>query len=74
MTLSANDRASLLADVVAVIGEYKIYLNNLNARTAKNNVAIIDMTLEIKNMDQLSKIMNSLKQVEGVISVVRRKQ
>ena len=74
MTLTANDRASLLADVVAVIGEYKIYLNNLNARTAKNNVAIIDMTLEIKNMDQLSKIMNTLKQVDGVISVVRRKQ
>ncbi len=74
MTLTANDRASLLADVVAVIGEYKIYLNNLNARTAKNNVAIIEMTLEIKNMDQLSKIINTLKRVDGVISVVRRKQ
>lgn len=74
MTLTANDRASLLADVVAVIGEYKIYLNNLNARTAKNNIAIIEMTLEIKNMDQLSKIMNTLKRVDGVISVVRRKQ
>ncbi len=74
VALTANDRASLLADVAAVIGEYKIYLHNLNARTLKNSVAIIEMTLEIKNMEQLEKVLKSLRAVDGVISVVRRKQ
>jgi len=74
ITLTANDRASLIVDVAAVIGEYKIYLHNLNARTVKNDVAIIEMTLEIKNMEQLEKVMKSLKMIDGVLSVVRRKQ
>ena len=72
--LTANDRASLLADVTMAIGEFKLYLNSLNARTGKNNVAIIEMTLEIKNMEQLDKVIKSLMKVEGVISVTRRKQ
>jgi len=72
--LTANDRAALLADVTMAIGEFKLYLNSLNARTGKNNVAIIEMTLEIKNMEQLDKVIKSLMKVEGVISVTRRKQ
>ena len=72
--LTANDRASLLADVTKTIGEFKLYLYSLNARTTKNNVAIIEMTLEIKNMEQLEKVILALKKVEGVISVTRRKQ
>ena len=72
--LTANDRSSLLADVTMAIGEFKLYLNSLNARTGKNNVAIIEMTLEIKNMEQLDKVIKSLMKVEGVISVTRRKQ
>lgn len=72
--LTANDRASLLADVTMAIGEFKLYLNSLNARTVKNDVAIIEMSLIIKNMEQLDKVIKALMRVEGVISVTRRKQ
>lgn len=73
IAVTANDRVSLLADVAAVISGYKMYLYSLNSRTLKNNVAIIEMTLEIKNMEQLEKVLKALKSVDGVISVVRRK-
>lgn len=74
LAVTANDRASLLTDVAMVLGEFKIYLHNLNARKLKNDIAIIDMTMQINNMQQLEKVVLALKKVEGVISVVRRRQ
>lgn len=74
VAVTANDRASLLTDVAMVLGDFKIYLHNLNARKLKNDVAIIDMTMQIKDMQQLEKVVAALKKVDGVISVVRRRQ
>ena len=74
LALTGNDRASLLTDVAMVLGEFKIYLHNLNARKLKNDIAIIDMTMQIKDMQQLEKVVLALKKVDGVISVVRRRQ
>lgn len=74
ITLTASDRVNLLVDIMTVINEVKVPVTNVNARTGKNDLAIIEVTTEIGNKEQLSRIMKNLKSLKGVISVNRRRQ
>lgn len=74
LSVTASDRNQLLLDVMGAVSEMKVSLTNVNARTGKNNLAIIEITMEILNTDQLNRTIAKLKQVDGVISVVRRRQ
>ncbi len=72
--VTANDRSNLLLDIMSAVSELNTRTTNVNARTGKNNLAIIELTLEISDTQQLDYIMKKLKPVEGVLSVVRRRQ
>ncbi|MCR4435416.1 MAG: bifunctional (p)ppGpp synthetase/guanosine-3',5'-bis(diphosphate) 3'-pyrophosphohydrolase [Clostridiales bacterium] len=74
VTLMANDRTALLMEITNVIGESKIPLKAINARTTKEQIAIMSLTLEITNTEQLEKIIKRLKKVDGVFEVSRSKQ
>ncbi len=74
ITVLANDRTALLMEITNVIGEAKIPLKAINARTTKEQVAIMNLTLEITNTEQLEKIIKKIKKVEGVFDVTRNKQ
>ncbi len=69
--VSAVDRGGLLSDVINTINELKTVIIAVNARTNKNKVALIDMTLQIKNKEHLQTIIQKLKRVKDVISVNR---
>jgi len=69
--VAASDRGGLLSDVINTINELKIVILAVNARTNKNNIALIDMTLQIKNKEHLQTTIQRLKRVEDVISVNR---
>ncbi|WP_434577232.1 RelA/SpoT family protein [Thermoanaerobacterium thermosaccharolyticum] len=69
--IMANDRYGLLTDVTSILADIKISVRAVNARTTKDNVAIINLTLEITSRDQLEKIMNKLKALDGVTDVYR---
>ena len=73
ITVTANDRTSLLMEITNVIVEAKIPLKAMNARTTKEQTAIIGLTLEINDTEQLDKIIKKLKRVEGVFEVTRSK-
>ncbi len=70
----ANDRTALLMEITNVIGESKIPLKAINARTTKEQIAIMNLTLEITDTEQLDKIIKRLKKVEGVFEVTRNRQ
>ncbi|MEG2669136.1 MAG: TGS domain-containing protein, partial [Oscillospiraceae bacterium] len=72
--ITATDRSLLLYDTMATIGDMKISILNMNARQGKNDLAIIELTLEINDKDELNNVITRLKQVEGILSVVRRRQ
>ncbi|GAB6117577.1 bifunctional (p)ppGpp synthetase/guanosine-3',5'-bis(diphosphate) 3'-pyrophosphohydrolase [Thermoanaerobacter brockii subsp. lactiethylicus] len=69
--IMANDRFGLLTEVTSVLADVKIAVKAVNARTTKDNIAIINLTLEIISKEQLEKVMNKLKALEGVMDVYR---
>lgn len=71
VTIIAEDRTALLMEITNVIGEAKIPLKAINARTTKDQKAIINLTLEITNTEQLERIIKKVKKVGGVLEVTR---
>ncbi len=74
ITVMAHDRSSLLLDVTNSVTELKIPIKALNARTTKEQVTIINLTLEITNTEQLEKIIKKLRKIDSVFDVTRNKQ
>lgn len=72
--VTANDRGNLLLDIMSAVSELNTRATNVNARTGKNNLAIIELTLEISDTGQLDYITKKIKLVDGILSVVRRRQ
>lgn len=69
--LEAMDRPGLLGDVMNVLGDMRTRISAVNARTTKNKIAIINLRLEIKDLDDLKSIMNRLGNIRDVFSVER---
>ncbi|MBR5152707.1 MAG: bifunctional (p)ppGpp synthetase/guanosine-3',5'-bis(diphosphate) 3'-pyrophosphohydrolase [Clostridia bacterium] len=74
LTVNASDRSNLLLDIMTTVSELNTRTTNVNARTGKNNLAIIELTMEISDTKQLEHIIKKLQNIDGVLSVVRRRQ
>lgn len=74
ITILANDRSSLLMELTNAIAESKIPLKGINARTTKDQIVVMNLTLEITNTEQLEKIIKRIKKVDSVFEVTRNKQ
>jgi len=74
ITIVANDRGGLMMDITSIITAANISMKNINARIAKNDFAMISLTLEISNTVQLDSIIRKLMSLKGVINVTRAKQ
>lgn len=67
----ASDKAGLLSQITQVISEVDLFVSSLNAKTNKEGVATINMTIEIKDVKQLDKMMKRIKSLSEVIDVYR---
>ena len=65
------DRAGLLADVTILLSNMHMFIHTLNSRELKNGNALIMITLAVNSIDQLNKIIDKLRKINGVISVDR---
>lgn len=74
ITVMANDRTALLMEITNAIGEAKIPLKAINARTTRDQIAVINLTLEINDTEQLDRIIKKLRKVDSVFEVTRNKQ
>ena len=74
LNVTASDRDKLLLDIMTAVADLKIPVSNVNARTGKNNLALIEVTLEISDTQQLDKAIKQIRKVDGVLSIVRRRQ
>ena len=72
--VTSSNRSNLLLDITAAVSEFKIGIVSVNARTGKNNIAIIDLTMEVSNTEQLDKVIKKIQAVDGVISIARKRQ
>lgn len=67
----ASDKAGLLSQITQVISEVDLFVSSLSAKTNKDGVATINMTVEIKDVKQLEKMMKRIKSLSEVIDVYR---
>ena len=67
----AYDRRGLFSDISRVFEDDKIDMISLSARKQKDNIAILDVTFEVKTNDQMKKMIKKLKQVQDVQEVYR---
>ncbi len=74
ITISANDRDSLIVDITTFLYNLNVPLKGINARAMKNDLAVIDISIEVSSSIMLQQTMKGLKKIDGVHSVVRRRQ
>ncbi len=69
----ATDRNGLLKDIIKQIENYKVKLTGVNTRTTKENIAIMNVSLEVENIDNLNKLLVAFKNIESVYEVNRKR-
>ncbi len=67
----APDRKGLLSEITSLMSEINVAINGVNAKRGKDDLAYINFILEIKNTEQLSKIIAHFKRLPDVIEVRR---
>ena len=73
ITVYANDRQGLLADVIKEVTGAKFNILAVNTKTTKERIAIIDLTVELENLMELKKLIRTLRKVDSVYDVKRNK-
>ena len=71
LTMQVEDRKGILADVSSRIADINTNIKNVEARTDEDRRGRIDMTVEIKDLKHLERVIKSLRGVEGVLDVER---
>lgn len=65
------DRPGLLTEITQKITDVGLSLASLSARTNKEKLAVMNIILEIKDIEQLKDLMNKIRKIKGVIDVYR---
>ena len=70
--IEANDRIGLLSDILKAIASSKVNILAVNTKTGKDRIAIIYITLETKNLDELNGVLKAIRKVDSVFEVRRK--
>ncbi|HZK61626.1 MAG TPA: bifunctional (p)ppGpp synthetase/guanosine-3',5'-bis(diphosphate) 3'-pyrophosphohydrolase [Anaerovoracaceae bacterium] len=73
VTILADDRKGLFSDLSRVCEDMDVHITGVNAKSSKEQVVTIIMSLSISNKSQMEKIFRSFKNVPGVTDVFRTK-
>ncbi len=68
----ANDRSGLLVDTLNALKETKAKLMGVNTKTTKERIAIMDVSVEIENIEELDKLQKAIRKVDSVYEVRRK--
>lgn len=71
INILAEDRKGLFSDLSRVCEDMDVHIAGVNAKSAKDGVINITMTLSISNTGQIEKVLRSLRSVPGVADVYR---
>ncbi len=69
--VEADDRSQLLQDIMAVFAELKTQVSSVNARVRRDGVAVTSLTVQIRDLDHLSKLLTKLETLKNVRRVYR---
>jgi GTP pyrophosphokinase len=71
VSVAIIDRPGMLAKITARIAEQNTNIKNVKARGSEGDKATLDLILEIRNIQQLESLCQSLKRIDGVLEVYR---
>ena len=69
----STDRNGLLKDILKQVENTKAHLVGVNSKLNKERVAVINLSLQTSNIDELNKLTNQISRVEGVFEVKRKR-
>lgn len=69
--VKADDRDGLLADIMAIISELHLQINAISAKSAKGNLAYINIKVKIDSKELLNNLMKKIRHLKGIIDVYR---
>ena len=67
----ANNRIGMFVDISKVFTERQIDITSMNVRTSKQGNATIVMTCDIHGIEELNRLTDKLRQIEGVLDIER---
>ena len=73
INIYANDRQGLLSDIINLISTLDVNLNEIKAKSNKEKIVVIEMTIEVKNLEDLNTAMRKFGKVDSVYDVRRKK-
>ncbi len=65
----ANNRIGMFVDISKVFTERQIDITSMNVRTSKQGKATIIMTFDIQGIEELNRLTDKLRQIEGELQV-----
>lgn len=69
--ITGHDRRGMLNEVLQAVSESKTNISAVSGRSDKNKMAMIHMTILIRNSDHLQSVVDKIKRVKDVYSVHR---
>ncbi|MHA7964074.1 RelA/SpoT family protein [Paenibacillus sp. CAU 1782] len=69
--ITGHDRRGLLNEVLQAVSESKTNISAVTGRSVKNKMALIHMTVLIRNIEHLSSVVEKIKRVQDIYSVQR---
>ncbi|RHP33616.1 RelA/SpoT family protein [Lachnotalea sp. AF33-28] len=67
----ANNRIGIFVDISKIFTERQIDITSMNVRTSKQGLATITMTFDIRDKEELGRLVEKLRQVESVLDIER---
>lgn len=71
LKIFGNNRTGLLIDITKIFTERSIDIESVNSRTNKQGVATIEISFHVKGREELTKLIEKVRQVESVIDIER---
>ena len=73
LQIASRDRSGLIMDIATVLNSLNAKVRSLNARDLGDGMASANLTVEVKDLNELKMIINKLSSVRSVTSVTRSK-
>ena len=71
INIFANNRTGLIVDISRIFTEADIDVKFMNSRVNKKQVATINLGFDIHGKDELNRIIEKLRNIDGVTDIVR---
>ena len=71
ISVLSEDRRGLLVDITRILEDLNVKVSSVYAKTGKDQIATVNLTVEINSVTQLEKIVMRLKGLEGIVDVYR---